>query len=293
MRRPHEQRAFGIIEELEGKGVVLREVAIPQAARFVDGLVALDQPSEAWGPLRSLVANRLVVLEHFSRPPSVASAGWALAKHAWLVATWRTTPGEGPERAGEAGVVDGPTDRDIWVTLRASGRDATPPRPPLLLVLCAGQPTGVIAALAERGMTLLAPGIWRASGPVYGDLVVVDTRGLDPRAPGTSVLGMVPMPRTRAEAGAQLDALLADPGVLDSTKQRLLEALMNRSIPTTDAEHTSIVDRLRAEGRAEGRREELLRLAERAFGAEVAGKLAGIDDLDALEDRVLSLLRRA
>jgi hypothetical protein len=81
--------------------------------------------------------------------------------------------------------------------------------------------------------------------------------------------------------------------VLDSTKQRLLEALMNRSIPTTDAEHTSIVDRLRAEGRAEGRREELLRLAERAFGAEVAGKLAGIDDLDALEDRVLSLLRRA
>jgi hypothetical protein len=311
MRRPHEQRVFGIIEELEGPGVVLREVAIPQAARFVDGLVALGEPSEAWGPIRSLVARRLVVLEHFSRPPSVASVGWALAKHAWLVAMWREAPGEGIEPGGEApiaGVVpesdgvplggdDVQPGSDVWATLRACGREVAPPRPPLLLVLCAGQPTGAIAALGERGMEPLAPGIWRAGGQVYGDLVVVDTRGIDPRAPGTSVLRMVPMPRDRAEAGVQLDALLADPGVLDSTKQRLLEALMNRSIPTTDAEHTSLVDRLRAEGHAQGhaqgRREELLRLAELGVGAELAHELAGVEDLEELEERVLALLRRA
>lgn len=133
MRRWHERRTFAIIQQLEGEQSVRREFAIPQAARFVDGLVVVREASEAWGPIRQLMSNRLVSVEHFSRTPSVRGLLWAVAKHGWLVATWRDR--------GKTGN-----------SLRALVGEFEEARLPLLLVLCCGRPLTAVAAAAETGL---------------------------------------------------------------------------------------------------------------------------------------------
>ena len=237
MQRPHETRGFKVIETFEGHATLLREYAIPEASRFIDGLVVANEASEAWGPVRPLIADRVVTIEHYSHPPAVPELSWAVAKHGWLMATWRE-----PEQAGNT----------LRALLSAAGREPGLRRPPLLLVLCCGRPRKAIAAARELGLEPSEPGIWLAHRPVFGDIALIDVRGLDAERPGTSVLRLIATPRSSAESGAAIDWLLADPGVLNSTKKRLLEGLMNRNIPTANNEHESIVDRLRAEGRAEG-----------------------------------------
>ena len=110
---------------MQGESSLLREFAIPQASRLIDGLVVADNASEAWGPIHPLMSHRLVAIEHFSRPPAVPALSWVIAKHSWLSATWRDRSREG---------------KKLRALLEAGGREGIAPRPPRLLVLCCGLP---------------------------------------------------------------------------------------------------------------------------------------------------------
>jgi hypothetical protein len=68
---------------------------------------------------------------------------------------------------------------------------------------------------------------------------------------------------------------------------------MSGRIPSTQTEADTMIGRLREEGRQEGRRETLLELVRDLRGAAAADELASIDDLDVLEARVRTLLRRS
>jgi hypothetical protein len=239
VRRRHQDRVIAICHKLEGEDSLEQEVAIPQAARFIDAILVPGEPSEAWGPIRWDLARRPVVLEHFSQPPGAGAFTWAVAKHAWVSASW---------------VEDGPARRKLLGSIRAGG-DQRALRAPLLLVLSAGRPEHVIAASGELGLVEAEPGIWRGRRPMLGDVAVVDLRGLAPDRPGTSVLRLMATPGDRTEIASNLDALRADPGVLESTKRRIIEGIMDRTIATTDEEQKSVVDRLLEQGRTEGRAE--------------------------------------
>jgi len=132
-----------------------------------------------------------------------------------------------------------------------------------------------------------------------GEVIVVHLRGLPPGEPGCSVLRLMATPRSAAEASAGVDALLSDPGVINSTKETILEKLMSEAIPSTAEERESILTKTRrearaaglAEGRAEGRAV-LLKIARVRLGDTAAEELSGIEDLAELEQRLLALLTR-
>ncbi|HUH01920.1 MAG TPA: hypothetical protein VML75_07975 [Kofleriaceae bacterium] len=62
---------------------------------------------------------------------------------------------------------------------------------------------------------------------------------------------------------------------------------MDRTIPSTEQEQLSIVERLRQEGRDEGRRQVLLALLAKRLGDDVARKLAASETTDQLEKRLM------
>lgn len=270
VHRRHQQRALAIVRTLGAE--VEPEFALPQASRFVDGLVIVGPPSDGWGPIADDVRDRLVVLEHFATPPSLAAMLRAIAKHAWLVDMWH-------QRRGP---------RVRW---RQAGRDHNPPRPPLLLVVAGGTPRSALRSLPA--LRPRAPGIWCTSAPT-GDRLLINPRLLSPSTPGASILRMLLTPRGPIEADNHIAAVLNDPGLLQSTVTHLLEKLMDHTIPTTDDEQRSIVERLLKEGRhigrEEGRRQELLDLVRAHSGDSKAEELAAIDDLDTLRSRVLALV---
>jgi len=125
-------------------------------------------------------------------------------------------------------------------------------------------------------------------------MVLVNLRGLPRRRPGCSVLRLMVESKDSQDAQAAIAALLADPAVLQSTKDGILEEMMAGTIATTPAERFPIIERLRREGRQEGRqegmRETLLRIARARCNEEVIRELAEIEDIDALRRQVLALL---
>jgi hypothetical protein len=266
-RRAHQDRALAIIATLEGEHSIEPEVAIPQASRVVDGVARLGEPSDGWGPIRPLVAHRTVLVEHFSRPPSLPSWVRSVATLAWLV--------------------------DAWWTKRPAPRG----RAPMLLVLSNGTPRTALAAIAEL-RPFGVPGIWLSPRPALGDLLLVDIKGLPPDVPGTSVLRLVATPTSRQQADAHIGALRSDSALVQSTKDRLLEALMDRTIPSTDEEQLSILERVRREGhregrdegrregRDEGRRQVVLALLAKRLGDDAARELDAAESTDELERRL-------
>ncbi|MFH2007651.1 MAG: hypothetical protein ABI333_13780 [bacterium] len=156
-------------------------------------------------------------------------------------------------------------------------------------------------------------GIWQVQRRALWDLVLVNIRGLPRQLPGCSMLRLMAESTDAREARAAIDALLADPAVLQSTKDGLLEELMKETIPSTPAERGSILERIRAEGReeerqrsqkilerirAEGRqegrqegtRETLLSIARTRCDEAVIRELAAIEDVETLRRRVHALL---
>jgi hypothetical protein len=273
-RKHHENRVLRIARrvaiERENKHAIYSEWAVPRASRFIDAVMAMEQPGSGWGPLIPLIDSRLVLLEHFSEPPSLSACMRLVAKLAHLVDDWWTDRKDG----------------ECWV----EGSDVTRhgSLPPMLLIMSDGQPRKALARLRfEPGPVA---GIWQIRRPEMGDLVLVNMRGLPMGQPGCSVLRLMAESTDVQEARAAIAALLADPAVLQSTKDGLLEEMMAGTIPTTPAERFPIIERIRQEGRQEGVRETLLSIARARCGEEVLRDLAEIEDVEALRRRVLALL---
>lgn len=271
-RNRHQERALGIIGHLVADGELAAEVGVPRAAHRIDGIVDVGHASRGWGPIRSHVGQRSVVVEHFSRPPSLCAFTRSIAKLAWVV-------------------------DDFW-----RGRPPASARPPLLLALSYGKPRAALARLPQLRSSD-PPAVWLASRAVLGDILLVDIRRLPADQPGMSVLRLMAIPKTKAQADAGIAALLSDPCLVQSDVQRLVEALMERTIPTTEEEQRSIVEKLRDEGRQQGLqqgrqqglqqgRDHLLAVAAKLLGVATAQQLAAIDDLDELEQRLVELLAR-
>jgi len=156
----------------------------------------------------------------------------------------------------------------------------------MLLILSHGTPRNALAGLSElRPCT--HPGIWLSQRPAVGDLLLVDFRRLPASAPGTSVLRLIAAPKSRDQADAHIAALQTDPALLQSTRKRVLEALMAHKIPITDQEQLSIVDRLLRQGRQEGRRELVIALLAKRLGDDAAHKLAQTETSEQLEARLM------
>ena len=79
-RRRHEHRVIALLQTVLGPEAVRCEVAVPRVAHSIDALIDVDEPSDLWGPLGSLVAHRTLVIEHESRAPSLLRLVIGLAK---------------------------------------------------------------------------------------------------------------------------------------------------------------------------------------------------------------------
>jgi hypothetical protein len=255
-RRRHEHRVIALLQTVLGPGAVRSEVAVPRVAHSIDALLEIAEPTDLWGPLGPLVTHRTIVIEHESRAPDRLGLHTALEKLAWII-------------------------RDGWPRLRASGG-----RYPLLLFLSAGCPRWVRSG--ELGFAPeIVPGVYRLQWPLPQDVVLVHLRGL-PEAPGLSLLKLMLTPRDPDEAVTSMRRLSADPAVVQSTKQRVKEAIMNHRIPATAKERWLTIEDV--EGR--GRQAALLDLARSVLPPEQLASLEGIDDPEELKARLVALLRR-
>jgi hypothetical protein len=251
-RRHHEHRVIALLQTVLGPDALASEVAVPRAAHAIDCVLRLEQPTDLWGPLGPLVAHRTVVIEHESRGPSRMRVHSATAKVTWIA--W-----------------------DEHVRKVDRGR-----RPPLLLFLSAGCPGWVAAG--ELGFWPTGwPGVFRMSWGLQPEVVLVHLRGL-PDAPGMSLLKLMPTPRDDSESSAAIRRLKEDPSMLQSTKDRVLEAIMNHSIPATSKERWITLEDIRRETRLEERLEIARRLLAR--GTPIA-EVCGLIDLDETQVRAL------
>jgi len=218
--RKHEHRVIALLQTALGPAALESEVAVPRASQSIDARLVIDEPTDLWGPLAPLVAHRTVVIEHESRGPSRMKLHSAVAKVCWIAVDERRRF-RGPDR-----------------------------RHPLLLILSADCPRWV--ASGGHGFVAGAlPGVYRLGWQLGPELALVHLRGL-PEAPGLSLLKLMPTPRDPEEAEAGIQRLKEDPAVLQSTKERILEAIMNHQIPATSREHWITVEEVRNEGREEG-----------------------------------------
>jgi len=243
-----EDRACRIVELLEGEASVRSQVSVPRASRHIDQVVDMDEPNPAWGPLRPLLARRQTVMEHYSRTFSIQPAMRSVAKAIHLA-------------------------DEHWA---APSHD----RPPLLLFTVVGEPRKAIAAMGLQPQQV--PGVFYGRLGNLLEIALVNLRKL-PRE--LSVLRLMALPRTAREARENLEALDADPTVLQSDKDALLEEIMSETMPATKHERRLTVERVREEGRREGRREERLavtrelavKLLADGMAAQKVADLTGLD----------------
>lgn len=253
-RRRHESRAIALLKTLMGEGAVQSGVAVPRVAHATDALVRVDAPGDFWGPLGPMVANRTIILEHVSRAPSLRGLWTGLAKLAWTVtAEWQAI----------------------------ANRDR---RYPLLLFLSASCPKWIRSK--EGGFVPIRPaGAHALVMPMPAGCLFVHLGGL-PEEPGLSVLRLMASPRSEAEMKEGIARLMRDPAVLQSTKEAILEAIMNQRIPATEPERWISVEAIRKEARTEA----LLDVARRRCDSETLRELEATTDMQELERRVLALV---
>ena len=262
MRRPHQRRVLSIVQHIERRRVLQPEKAVPQASRYIDGVIHLDEASRGWGVIQEQLSHRIVIIEHFSRPPSVTQLVCGRAKLSWMVEQW-------------------------WQRRVAHGI-----RPPLLLVLSGGRPRRAIAQIPELVPGRL-PGLWATAPSLFGDMLLVDVKGIE-KADGTSVLRLMHASGSLSEARERIEHLLTDTGVWVTIRGNLVEGIMQGTVELSADErevtYRSVLERGREEGREEGR-EALLRIAAGVGGEKLVRELDSIEDLGILEARVLEFLR--
>lgn len=216
--RPHESRFLVLARAIHPGG--LSQQPLPESDRWIDLFVAVGEPSDAWGVLRAELADRVLVMEHFSTPPGPKELATAILKTAWGVERW----------------LDG-----AWPSTR----------PPLGLVISVGSPRAALQrfkALRPGGVR----GIYRSQGALQ-DMLLVDVRDL-PRGHGHSFLRLLDHRPEVLEANL-LD-LWKDPTVSTLTKTAIGGAMRNNPQTFSTEELALTADELVALGETKGRAEE-------------------------------------
>ena len=266
--RPHQRRAFTILQMAEPTLRILPEVGIPQSSWQIDAIFQVGAANGSWGCLVPLVTHRELVVEHYRATPQPVDYTRALAKHAWRCDQW----------------------------LRS--KESFGQRPPALLILSGGRPRRLLAFDAR-----LSP--WGPSGMYLlprstGDVVLIDTKNLA-RCAGTSVFRMTRVPQGTAEAEANCSWLLADPSVPTLIASSISEFVVSTHTDTAAFPEGKLQVQLWYEGRETGRKEgretgrdEGRRLALLELVSELCPErleeLERLGDLDQLRREVASLL---
>ena len=388
-RRIREERFARLLAAIEGEQALRFEHAVPRASRDIDVTMDLGVPSDAWGPLRKCLAHRTVLVEHYSRAPSIRDITRSLSKQAYLVEQWwhdltaavrrdtiawlRTHAGRAipnlleldlseprsdtaadtaTDTAADTATdtatapsadttvdiapdttvdtttdtsadtttdtsadtttdtsadtttdtsVDTTTDTSVDTAIAPSAdtshpspqdpaRPNVPLRPPILLMLTAGYPRQSLSS----GIDLPPaphPAIWQSERPLFGDILLVNLRGLPPDAPGCAALRLMVAPKTAAEARIATNALIEDRFMLQSTRNRIAEEIMNDTFPASHDERESLFQRARYEGKMEGRAA-LLDIIRPLLDDQDWQELSQIQDLDELRARAQELIPR-
>jgi len=231
---------------------VASERPVPESSRRIDALLPAAPASEAWGFLREVLDRRPIVFEPFSGTPSAEELAVVLMKGACALAD-------------------------------ALARPADDARLPITLTLSVGRPQSALSVIQ-----LLRPGrlegLYRTREPGL-EVVLVDVRNL-PVGPGTSFL--------RAFDHTRLDGLarvLTDGTLAGGTRDAIMEAAMAHSDVFGARELELSREQLVEKGLARGRREAHLAVARALLSPDAVAELEAIDDVDALERRLLELLR--
>ena len=275
--RPHQERALACIQLIEPTVILQPEFSIPQATRQIDGVMFIGTAALEWGVLAREVSDRVVIIEHWSRPPSTGHLATAHFKRAALVESWALALIQHGERA------------------------------PLLLILSNGHPRNALNAISHLEASSTR-GIFASRPCGLGQTVLLDIKGLE-RIDGTSVLKLLRAPETDQEIVDNIEHVRRDAMLSEASRRRLLEVMMSQS-PFTDIEqkitYQSIFDKATNEGIqkgfergiekgiekgiAKGRRESLLKVAHQLFAPQICAELAAVEDLDQLEAAVLKRL---
>ena len=259
--RKHQRRVFALIEAVENSNIVQDEVAVPRSSRWIDGLLAFSpQPSPAFGLVREVLSDRLMVLEHCHRTPGVRGSSNARLKHLWILDEWN------------GGSLD-------------HGN-----RPPGLLVLTGGRPRTLLEML-PGARPYLGDGLFHQPNGRFGDILIADLKNLDPSIPGAAFLRLLRRPDPGEDPLERITALIADPNVPTLSKERIREVIMTEPNIATEQEQLIITARLREEGRREGLREGLreghregLREGRREMLLQLAANVVPRVDLDSLRE---------
>ena len=89
----YQAQIVALIEAVEHGADIQREVSIPRATRHIDIVLEMQTPSDAWGIFAPILADRSVLLEHYSRPPTRRQFTNALLKLLYAIELWQR-PGE-------------------------------------------------------------------------------------------------------------------------------------------------------------------------------------------------------
>jgi len=261
-RRPHEDRVRDTIAVVAPEAEIEQELSIPTKARRLDFVYAFREPCAAFGPLASLLSDRVVLMEPQSRPATLVDVWNAFFGAAWL----------GRQRVRRLR----PAQSERWSVLQASRH------PPIGVVHAPAIQTDARTCLAGLHASEI-DGVWVSADVHRGGLVLIDAT-LAGSVPGMSVWNFMLYPEAK-DPERRLDALTNDSRMSTMLKERLKEAVMNNEIATTPEESTSAYQRAVLEGEvrgevrgeAAGRRSALL---------EVAAKLVPerLEALTAIQD---------
>ena len=242
MKNPHQSRTLTLLEGVCGPNIVAVEKAVLHTHLPIDCLLAftlLQPPPRALGLLRPIVAERIVALEHFSRPPDRFRFATAVTK--------------------------------LWALLREHYQKTAatrPKRPPLLLVLTVGHPRTALRMLPAQEVV---PGLHLRYADGEVEVCYLDVRGLA-GGPGTGLLKLLDhRPASRTEP---IVNLRHDPELDILDKEAIMEVIMNNPHVFDQEERRLSAHELYESGVEEGMEKVFALLAEDRLGRSLSEREA-------------------
>jgi hypothetical protein len=263
-RKKYEDWTIAALNVASPESEVAQEWAVPRNTRRIDTLHQWNEPPEAFGVLRSRLANRTVLVEHESSTLTERKWWRFWIALAWLSSVWF-----------EAGSLP---ERKVRERLRRNPAH----RYPVLLVLTESLSPSLLRAI-PRLSQLDTPGVWADGDPESFTTIVIDRSRLA-RGAGVGLWHFLLGPSADARYDV-LRALREDPTISVQLRTALEEAIMNQTIPTDEPTRIGLAQQIREEGREEGRREGLLRLAA-TIAPEFLTELQEIAEIDELVARI-------
>jgi hypothetical protein len=227
VRNPIETRVVALATVSHDPSQVLEQAVVPRHHLFADLVLTFDgDVAELWGPMRTWLACRRVVIE-------VVSASLSELMFTKYVAE--------------------------SLLFGVQGRR---PRSTRLLIICHRKPVALLRTLGVQARAGPVDGIWDIPLPSRGECRIL-VPDLLPDAPGNAVLRLFFAATEPGEVIRRFQAFEEDPIIPPSVKDAIRWSIDMQQIPTTELErslgyaegHRRALERGRTEGRSEGRNE--------------------------------------